>query len=392
METSSFSFSKLILLFAACCILTSCKDKKPQFTIEGIISDADTTMLYLEKRSLTETTIIDSVKLDKAGDFKFSEDALEYAEFYLLRLGEQRINIAVDSIETIIVKAPKATFALDYTIEGSEASSKIKDVVMAQNKLSQTLAGLNTKFQNKTISQDDYIQSFRQAIDEYKTYAKELIYSDYNSLASYFALFQKIDNYLIFDPYDKKDISVFQALATVWDQYKPKSPRSEHLKTFTLSALSEVRKLATQEETIKKIENTQATENNQFYEISLPDIHNKDISTSSLKGKVVILDFTAYETEFSPAHNISLNNVYTKYKGIIEIYQISLDTNTHAWQNSAINLPWICVRDEKSLTSPLVAKFNIQGLPTTFLLNKNGDVVKRLSPTDDVAKEVQKLL
>lgn len=392
MKTSSFSLSKLILLFTLSCILISCKDKKPQFTIGGVISDADTAMLYLERRSLTETLIIDSIKLNKEGDFKFTENALTYPEFYLLRLGEQKINIAVDSTETITVKAPKTNFALDYTIEGSGASSKIKDVVMAQNKLSQTLSELNTKYQNKAISQDDYILSFKQAIDEYKTYAKNLIYSDYNSLASYFALFQKVDNYLIFDPYDKKDIGVFQALATVWDQYKLESPRSAHLKTFTLSALSEIRKLTSQEETLKKIENTETTENNKFYEVTLPDIQNKSISTSSLKGKVVILDFTAYETEFSPAHNISLNKVYTKYKGNIEIYQVSFDTNTHAWQNSVINLPWICVRDENSLASQLVTKFNIQGLPTTFLLNKNGDIVKRIFPADDLAKEVQKLL
>lgn len=390
MKTSFLS--KFVFLIAACCILFSCKDKKPQFTIEGTISNADTTTLYLERRTLTETTVIDSVKLNKDGNFKFEEDALEYSEFYLLRFNGQRINLAVDSTETIIVKAPKETFALDYTIEGSEASVKIKDVVLAQNKLNQTLSDLSNKYEKKEIGDDEYVKSFREAIDEYKTKAKNLIFSDYTSPAAYFALFQKVDNYLIFDPYDKKDISVFQALATVWDQYKSKSPRSAHLKTFTLSALAEVRKLASQEEAFKKIENTQATEDKVYYEISLPDINNKEISTGSLKGKVVILDFTAYQTEFSPAHNIALNNVYSKYKGKLEIYQVSLDSDTHAWQNSAINLPWVCVRDAKSLTSPLVTKFNIQGLPTTFILNKNGDIVKRISSTDDIDKEVQRLL
>ncbi len=278
MKTSSLS--KFIFLIATCCILFSCKDKNPQFSIEGTITNADTTMLYLERRTLTETTVIDSIKLDKDGNFKFEEDALEYPEFYLLRLNGQRINLAIDSTETIIVKAPKETFAMDYTIEGSDASVKIKEVVLAQNKLSQALSDLDNKYEKKEISDDEYLQSFKEAIDEYKTKAKDMIFSDYTSLASYFALFQKVDNYLIFDPYDKKDIGAFQALATVWDQYKPKSPRSAHLKTFTLSALAEVRKLAGQEETLKKLENTQAAEDNVYYEISLPDINDKEISTS----------------------------------------------------------------------------------------------------------------
>jgi len=390
MKTSSLL--KLLATYLVFFLFYSCKDAKPVFTVEGKINGADTTMLYLEKRSLTETTIIDSIKLDKEGNFKFKENSLDYPEFYLLRLNGQMINLAVDSTETITVNAPKATFARDYTIEGSPASSKIKDVVLLQNKLSTTFTSLNDKFGKKEISEEEYVKSFQEAIAEYKTKARELIFSDYNSLAAYFALFQKVDNYLIFDPYDKKDIVVFQALATVWDQYKSKSPRADHLKNFTLSALSEIRKLASQEETIKRIENSGEIENNKYYEISLPDIHNKNISTSSLKGKVVILDFTAYETEFSPAHNIMLNNIYSKQKGNIEIYQVSFDSDIHAWQNGAVNLPWICVRDQQSLNSPLVPKFNIQGLPTTFILNKNGDIVKRVSPTDDLAKEIQKLL
>jgi len=390
MKTSSSL--NLIIFISICFILFSCKDKKPQFNIEGIITNADTTILYLEKRTLTETSIIDSVKLNKDGDFRFKEDALGYSEFYLLRLDNQRINLAIDSTETITIKASKEAFASDYTVEGSEASLKIKEVVLAQNRLSQTLSELSDKYKKKDITDDEYVKSFKEAIDEYKTKARNMIYSDYTSPASYFALFQKVDNYLIFDPYDKKDIGVFQALATVWDQYKPMSPRAPHLKNFTLSALSEIRKLAGQEEAIKKLENTQVTDNSAYYEISLPDINNKNISTSSLRGKVVILDFTAYQTEFSPAHNIALNNLYAKYKGKLDIYQVSLDTDIHAWQNSAINLPWTCVRDARSLTSPLVAKFNVQGLPTTFILDQNGNIVKRISSNDNIDKEVQKLL
>jgi glutathione peroxidase-family protein len=390
MKTSLLS--KLTVFTIGLFTLISCGDKKPHFIIEGTISDADTTMLYLERRSLTETTIIDSTKLDKEGNFKFKEPSLEYAEFYLLKLNGQTINLAVDSIETITVKAPAKTFALDYSVEGSEASSKIKDVVIAQNKLTQSFADLKKKYDNKDISQEEYIDAFRKAIDEYKTQAKNLIFSDYNSLASYFALFQKVDGYLIFDPFDKKDIGAFQSVATVWDQYKSKSPRAAHLKSFTLSALSEIRQAANNEETIKKLAESGVVDNSTFYNISLPDIKNQDISLASLKGKVVILDFTAYQTDFSPAHNILINNVYSKYKGNLEVYQVSLDSDAHSWQNSAVNLPWICVRDNKSLNSDLIAKFNIQGLPTTFIVNKNGDIVKRLSPNDNLTAEVQKIM
>ncbi|MDR1882133.1 MAG: AhpC/TSA family protein [Prevotella sp.] len=388
----TFLLSKFTISVIAFLAFSSCKDNKPQFTIEGKISNADTTVLYLAKRSLTETTVIDSVKLDKDGNFKFVETNTGYPEFYLLRLNGQTINLAVDSIETITVKAPKETFALDYTIEGSDGSAKIKDIVLAQDKLSKTFSELKKKYENKDISQDEYIASVQAGVNEYKKQAKELIYSGYKNLAAYFALFQKVDNYLIFDPYDKKDISAFQAIATVWDTQYPTSPRTANLKNFTLAALSEIRKMTNEKAAIDKIATSEITDHSAYYNITLPDMHNKNASLSSSRGKVVILDFTAYQTNFSPVHNMLINKVYSKNKGNVEVYQVSFDTDVHAWQNSAVNLPWICVRDDKSLESELLTKYNVQGFPTTFIVNKKGEIVKRILSTDDLSSEVQKLL
>ena len=84
-------------------------------------------------------------------------------------------------------------------------------------------------------------------------------------------------------------------------------------------------------------------------DISLPDIKGKQQKLSDLKGKVVLLDFTAYQTDYSPEYNILLAKIYKQFrdKGF-EIYQVSLDNNENFWKVSASNLPWICVRDEAS--------------------------------------------
>lgn len=388
----TYFWTKLAVISIVLISLISCKEKGPQFVVEGKIAKADSTTLYLERRSLNETTIIDSVKLDADGHFKFEEPAFGYPEFYLLRLGNQAINLAIDSIETVTVYAAKPTFASEYVVEGSESSLKIKDIVFSQYKLSNEIADLKKKYDSKELNQDQYVETVQKSIDEYKSNAKSLILSDYNSMASYFALFQKIDGYLIFDPYDKNDLVAFRTVATIWDQFKSKSPRAEHLKNFTLTALAEIRQMQAQDATLKKIESAQSTSSNDYYEISLPDMNNNIKNLSSIRGKVVILDFTAYQTEFSPAHNILINNVYSKHKGNVEVYQVSFDTDIHAWQNTATNLPWICVRDSKSLSSDLITKYNIQGFPTVYLINKNGEIAKRILSSDNLASEVQKLL
>ncbi|NDV78494.1 TlpA disulfide reductase family protein [Dysgonomonas sp. 511] len=392
MKTSFWS--RAIILISACVALIGCKDKTPAFTIEGTITDADSTVLYLERRSLNETTIIDSVMLDKEGNFKFTEADPGYPEFYILKLGGQTINLSVDSTETITVKAPKARFALDYSVEGSGSSVLIKEVVMAQNKLSLSFTDLNKRFKEKAISQEEFSQGVQESVEEYKEKARNLIYKNFNSLASYFALFQRVDSYLIFDPYNKKDLALFQAVATVWDQYKSTSPRAEHLKTFTLTALAEIKQMENQQKALENIQSVEVSDHSAYYDFTLTDKTNKSVSLSSLKGKVVILDFTAYKTDFSVARNIAINEVYTKYKENVEVYQISIDTDEHAWRNSAANLPWVCARigGQMNPGSDVLQKYNVQGIPTTFLINRKGEIMKRMSSSDDLATEVGKIL
>ena len=383
LSLKKIAFLSLILL-----VSISCKDKHGKFIIKGTITDADASVLYLEKKSLSETTVIDSIKLDKEGNYEFKETSPEYSEFYSLRLDGQTINLAVDSIETITINAPKATFASNYTVEGSDGSAKIKEVALAQYKLSRAFTDLKKKYDNKELSQDEYATQVMDAISEYKKLAVKIILSNYQSMAAYYAIFQKVDGYLIFDPFNKEDIRMFQTIATVWDQQKAQSPRAAHLKNFTLSALAEVRK----ENALSKIGESTEANTSSYYNISLPDMNNNNVSLSSLKGKVVILDFTAYGTNYSPAHNILINKAYSKFNGTVEVYQVSFDQESHTWKNTATNLPWICVRDERSTQSDLFARFNIQGLPTTYLLDKNGDIAKRIQPSDDLVAEVQKIL
>lgn len=384
------SFLKKSILFVSILtVFASCGDKHGKFIVQGKITDANEQVLYLEKKSLTENTVVDSIKLDKEGSYVFTQTSPDYPEFYSLKLNGQTINFAVDSIETITINAPKGTFALDYNVEGSSSSSKIRDIAMAQYKLSKTIADLNKKNEKKEISVDEYKEQAMQAVSEYKALAVETILSDYQSMAAYYALFQKVDNLLIFDPFSKEDIRMFQTIATIWDQSKSRSPRAEHLKNFTLSALSQIRNESSISSKLEEaVESTTAG----LYNISLPNMQNEKVELSSLKGKIVILDFTAYATQYSPAHNIALNKVYSKYKDNVELYQVSFDSESHAWRNTASNLPWICVRDEKSNASSLLTKFNIQGLPTTFIVDKQGNIVKRLENKDDLDAEIRKIL
>ena len=84
-------------------VLASCTGE--QFHVAGSIANAKDSTLYFEHNGLDGFSTIDSVKLDEKGNFSFSGDKMNNPEFYRLRIAGQIINIAIDSTETVDVKA-----------------------------------------------------------------------------------------------------------------------------------------------------------------------------------------------------------------------------------------------------------------------------------------------
>lgn len=88
-----------------------------------------------------------------------------------------------------------------------------------------------------------------------------------------------------------------------------------------------------------------------------------------------------------------LRDLYDKYASRgLEIYQVSLDADEHYWKTTADNLPWICVRDANGVYSSVAAAYNVQNLPTLFLVNRNNELSARGETIKDLDAAVQKLL
>ena len=381
---------KTIILSVLTLAAVSCSNKA-HFTIKGEVTGAtDSSMIYLSKRTLTETVLLDSVKLNKDGSFSIDSPAPPYPDFYLLTLGGQSINLAIDSIETIKVSTSASNFATDYNIEGSESSMYIKEIVSDQIKLASTLEDYVNQQKKGELSEEQFLDGSNLALKEYKDKALKIVLSDNSGMAGYFAIFQQVNGYMIYDSSNKTDLKAFQAVATRWANFT--SPRAEHIKQYTLAALADIRNTENTENTIAQLLEDGGTATSEYYNIVLDDLNNKEKSLAELKGKVVILDFTSYTGDFSPSHSIELNALYSKFKPGLEVYQVSLDTDEHTWRNAAVNLPWVCVRAGNADNSSLIQKYNLQVLPTTFILDKDGAIVKRMSPNEDIAKEIQKLL
>ena len=328
---------KKLFVWALAAIALSACDSEPKFKVEGEVAGADGKTLYLEASALEGIVPMDSVKLAGSGTFSFKGNRPESPEFYRLRIEDKVINFSVDSTETLRFKAGYEDFATNYTVEGSPNCEKIKELSLMQLQLQSKADALAQAMQSRTIGVDVYQDSLLSMIQRYKDDVKvRYIFSAPNTASAYFALFQKLNNYLIFDPLNSRDdIKCFAAVATSLNNYYPHADRSKNLYNIVIKGMKNTR-VPQQTAEAPAIEMHETG----VIDIELRDMKGNVRKLSELKGKVVALDFTIYQTAVSASRNYLLRELYDKYAASgLEIYQVSLDADEHYWKTTADNLP-----------------------------------------------------
>jgi len=344
---------KKIFFMALAAIALGACNSEPKFKVEGEVSGADGKMLYLEASALEGIVPLDSVKLEGDGSFHFKQVRPVSPEFYRLRVDDKVINFSVDSTETVLVKAPYTDFATAYTVEGSPNSSKIKDLTLKQMKLQDNVNALLQSVQAHKIGADVFEDSLASLLKNYKDEVKiSYIFAAPNTAAAYFALFQKLNNYLIFDPLNnKEDIKCFAAVATSLNNYYPDADRSKNLYNIVIKGMKNTR---TPQQKVVEIPEEAISETG-IIDINLRDMKGNTRKLSELKGKAVIVDFTVYQSCRFLLHIIICCATCTTsmpprdWKSI----RFLLDADEHYWKTTADNLPWICVRDGNGIYSSI---------------------------------------
>lgn len=381
----------LALAVAAMAGVTSCNEKK--FHIDGTITGAADSTLYFENMGLDGAVKIDSAKLSEDGTFAFEGTAPTAPEFYRLRIAGQFINIAVDSTETITVKAQYPQMATQYEVSGSEDCQRIKELSLMQSSLQ---AQINAIARNPELGAQAAADSVSRIVEAYKTRVKtEYIFKAPMKASSYFALFQTIyaggQPVLLFNPRtSEQDIKVFGAVATSWDTFYPNEKRGENLHNIAIEGMKDVRYLRSQQQA-EEIEASKVNTSG-ILDFTLTDNNGAARSLSSLKGNVVLLDFHLFADQNSMKRIMSLRELYNKYHAQgFQIYQVAIDSDEHFWKTQTAALPWISTRVDDN-TSSVLQIYNVQQVPTFFLLDRSCNVVKRDAQIKDIDAEIKALL
>ena len=382
------SFYRISYIFLCAFLIVACKEKGEQFTVEGTITEAQDTMLYLEHLTLTQGAVaLDSAKLDEKGEFQLHGPRPTNPEFYRLRIGYQVVNLSIDSTETIRVKASLPKMTLGYEVEGSGNCDTIRILNLMLDTLNRRVQHIADDRSLTLAERDDSIQNVVKA---YKTDVRlRFIQNRYGAASSYYAMFQMVGGKMVFNPVsDPSDVTWFTALANSWEMNYPGSLRTENLCNIVLQGRKNTRQRVFE----INMDSEKVSETG-IIDMGFPDARGQEHRLSELKGQVVLLDFTSYALKGTQERTLELRELYNRYHSRgLEIYQVGLDSDEHFWKTMTEHLPWVCVWNSEGLANDIVTLYNLQTLPTWFLIDRQSNLAGRMEMVDDVEKEIEKLL
>jgi peroxiredoxin len=130
-----------------------------------------------------------------------------------------------------------------------------------------------------------------------------------------------------------------------------------------------------------------------YPDLELTDIYGKKHTLSAYDGKVVLLYFWSALNPKSNNLNADLKALYEEYhdKGF-EIYQVSVDSDKESWiaAISEQNMPWPSLYTAGDVR--VVDLYNVEKIPTTYIIDRNGDIKAVEENIADIKREVKRLI
>ena len=340
-----------------------------EFKVTGTVENANGETLLLERSLGGRWVVIDSVKTDSNGDFSFAEEAPSYPEIFRLSRNGRSIYFPVDSLDNLTITADTASFDAGYRLGGSENAVWMMKVDSISHRLAR-------------LPFDD------PAFTEAKMQFAEMILKDPSSIVAYYTVNKIIGNHPLYSMTDREDVRILGAVANAYDTFKPNDPRTELLKNMFFAGRRNTVRAAAPSDTFY-------VDESQIIDINLVDRNGKNrrLSDVASKGNVVILNFTTYLADESPALNARFAELYRKYSSSgFQIYQVCYDENEFSWKSAAKSLPWITVYDPAGAQSDNLLRYNVGTLPAIFIINRQGELSERVIDINKLDETVAKYI
>ena len=324
-----------------------------------------------------------SVKIDGSGDYdevrlqkvnsdysielvesaNFIEDKIEFNIFVfestLFRLdfmGYTSLDLILDKSDVdIFVDDSNSLF--EFTVNGSDDTEILKSIENKITNYRSEIRELNINFVEASQNRDFELVNSIQSEFDFKKNQFELSLKDYLSSAKSSLAVLVTADYL-----DIEENLIFWE--TIYNNYTEEFKDNSYFKNFENKLIK-----------IKSISIGSVAP-----DIILNDTSGVPISLASLRGKYILLDFWAAWCRPCREENPNIIENYNKYKSYgFDVYQVSLDRSKEDWIRGIKQdkLPWINVSDLKYYQSEAADLYNVDRIPSAFLLDPDGKIIAK---------------
>ena len=357
----------IFILVAAAISFASCGNSN---SISGVITGAEGKTIYLESLSDSKVLPIDSTVVGSDGSFSLKSHDNLPLDFYRIYFKEGNfLQLITDSSEHVEITAEFANLN-NAKVEGSLQTVEYMDLVKSwepmMEKLAEAQSQINRPSTDPSLDSTQWIAMWEAqsaaAQKEANAFVKGWLEKHSASLLA-LSIVQNLDPRFEFNWYLR-----------VLNDTKPTCGK--------LPAYKTLEKLVGQ---IKNASSSSAASNSNIAvgkmapEITLPTLTGETKALSSLRGKVVLLDFWASWCGPCRRENPNVVATYKKYssKGF-DVFSVSLDENKMAWE-AAIKkdgLVWNNhVSDLGGWKSAVVPTYEIESIPFPVLIDKEGNII-----------------
>jgi thiol-disulfide isomerase/thioredoxin len=330
-------------------------------------------------------------------DGKFSfRSSTEWPAFYMLSMGsDDFLTLLVAPGDKIEVKTARGSLASPEELRGSEGTSVMLGFSQEHQEVIIELQRLTEVYNDSIMSprlpllMDSLDRRAADIVEGFREKALKMLTDNGSSMVSVYLLNQQVVPGLqLFDP--ARDPELFYRADSALYALYPGSDLVLDLHSFVAGLKNSV-SVGT-----GTLSGTLPAVGSILPEIALPDPAGDTLKLSSLRGRVVLVDFWAAWCPPCREENPNLVRLYDMYhwQGF-DIFQVSLDLRQDEW-TEAIRKDrlgrWKHVSDLKYRDSEVVQSFGLTEIPASFLLDREGRVVAVNLRGDDLGKKLAELL
>jgi peroxiredoxin len=322
------------------------------------------------------------------GAFELSTKTKELRQ-YLLYVENELVLLFLDpTADAVSISGSMPGLGRNYEVTGSSFSESVHDYMLfILNDYDKEVALINqvNACNPDDKKQVDYLMARLDTIFEVqRAYAVENIMKDTTSPVSWLLL-NELFPVNGMAGFDSTDIKYFHMVS---NGMRSKYPDSEYPQFID----DQIAGINAQYQSLS----ANTSEGGKAPEINLNDTNGKPLALSSLKGKVVLIDFWASWCMPCRQENPNVVKMYNKYKEKgFTVYSVSLDESKDAWLKAIKddNLSWPNhVSDLKGWQSSAAALYSVSSIPATFLLDKEGNIIAQNLRGPELEQKLQEIL